>query len=421
MKNPNKTKEFFAKTKVTLKKGFLAFSKKPVLQAWIIPLFSILLSFIVASIVLSAIGAKPGLAIKSMFQGSGLLQKAKYGGGQSQLTDFMVLVNNVTPMIFAALAVAVALKAGLFNIGVSGQMVLSGFVATMLVGYGSMPTGISRFLVILIGMAVGGATGALMGWLKYKFNINEVVQSIMFNYIYLYVVTFFIFNKYLNTTTRSSIAINENARLSIMSMPLGKVNVVFSFGFILAIIAAFAVWFLLNKTKTGYEIKAVGLNRKAANYGGISVGKTLVLAMTVSGVLAGLAGVSYYLGSTNTILPNTLTSMGFDAISVTLLGNSHPLGMIFSAFLISGMTSGSTYMQAKANVSVQIPSLIVGILLLFSACGAFLKHYIKKFAERIEEADRLAAQSEAAIEPVIPPETTQTLQSGDNENEEVNE
>lgn len=414
-------KKAAAKTNVVMRRGFIAFSKKPMLQAWVIPLAAIFVSFIVAIIILAAVGVKnPTSALVTMFQGAGIFQKPRYGGGQSQLTDFMKLVNNVAPMILAALAVAVALKAGLFNIGVSGQMILSGFVATVAVGYSTMDTGISRFLVIVIGLVVGGSTGALMGFLKYKFNINEVVQSIMFNYIYMFVVTYFIYAKYLNPVTRTSNAISENARLSIMNLPSGSVKIVFSFGMIIAALCCVLIWFLLKKTKTGYEIRAVGLNRKASNFGGISVGKNIVLAMTISGMLAGLAGVTYFLGSTNTIQPNTVISTGFDAIAVTLLGSSHPLGIVFASFLISGMTTGSAYMQGRTGVSTYIPSLLIGILLLFAACGAFFKFYIGRIAEKLEEKERLssklaaetaAAVTEAAAE-VIPPETTQTLESG---------
>ncbi|MEG2457204.1 MAG: hypothetical protein RSB08_05220, partial [Clostridia bacterium] len=220
--NQNRLKLFLSKLKIVLRKGFISFSKRPALQAWVIPINSILISFLFAAIILRIIGAQPSLALESMFQGAGLLPKARYGGGQSQLTDFMTLVNNVTPMIFAALAVAVALKAGLFNIGVSGQMIISGFVATVLIGYSGLGAGASRVLVLLVGIVIGSATGAIMGFLKFKFNINEVVQSIMFNYIYLYVVSYFISSKYLNTITRSSKPISDHSRRSLMSVPVGK-------------------------------------------------------------------------------------------------------------------------------------------------------------------------------------------------------
>lgn len=372
-------------TTSAFKRRFVRFSGMRTLQSFVLPIVAILVSFLVAALILASIGAEPGKALASMFQGSGLLPKARYGGGQSQLTDFMSLVNNSTPMIFAALAVAVALKGGLFNIGVSGQMILSGFVATVVVGYSHLPPGTAKVLVVLITLAVGALAGALMGFLKYRFNINEVVQSIMFNYIFFYVTDFFIYQYFLNATTRSSNAVSDASRLTLMDVPLGKVAIVLPLGFVLVMACCLFVSFFLRRTKAGFEIKAVGLNQRCSRYAGISIPRNVVLAMAISGALAGLAGGTYFLGATNTMKPAAMISTGFDAIAVTLLGNSNPFGIVLAAFLISGMTTGSAYMQARSGVSTQIPSLIIGLLLLFAACTGFLRRSIEKTAMRFEE------------------------------------
>ena len=157
------------------------------------PLVAIVTSLVVAGVIIAVTGSNPFKAFYALLQGSGLAPKATYAGYKNMLTDFLGYVNFLTPMIFAALAVAVALRAGLFNIGVSGQMLVAGFSASVIVGYSSLNAILAKPLVILIGMAVGGLTGGLLGVLKHRFQVNEVVSSIMFNYIFQYVISFFIY------------------------------------------------------------------------------------------------------------------------------------------------------------------------------------------------------------------------------------
>lgn len=283
-----------------------------------IPLFSIVLALFTGALILLALGKNPIDVYQSLLQGSGLLPKQKYAGGKSVITDFTSMLDVLTPMIFAALAVAVAFKAGLFNIGVSGQMLFAGFVATITVGYSSLPMYIALPLVIIIGSLGGALIAGFIGVLKYKFNINEVVSSIMLNYILQYVISFFIYTYFLDPVSRQSGKISDTARLTITDYSVGNIKVDLPLGFILAIITVIIVHFLFKKTKLGYEIKAVGLSTRAAKYAGISVGKTMVTSMILSGVLSGLAGVTYYMGYLASIQPKALTSVGYDAIAVSL-------------------------------------------------------------------------------------------------------
>lgn len=372
-------------TKVGAKKNFIRFAKSNGSLSFWLPVVAILLSFLLGSIILACIGANPGRAIVSMFQGSGILPKARYGGGQSQFSDFMKLLNNATPLVFASLAVSVALSCGMFNIGISGVMVLSGFISTVAIGYSSLPHYVARPLVILLSLLVGVAAGGLVGFLKYKFNINEVVQAIMFNYTFMYTTNYFIYKFFLNPVTRSSNTISNVARLTLTNVKAGNVRIDVPLGFFLLIITAVLLYIFLNRTKDGFELRAVGLNAKCAEYAGISVKKNVILAMAISGGLAGMAGATYFLGSTNTIKPEVLPSTGFDAIAVCLLGGSNPIGIFLASLLISGVTTGGTYMQARAGVSTQVPSLIIGIMLTFAACTAFMKYYIQKVSLNMEE------------------------------------
>ena len=367
-----------------MKKIFVKVLGNEKYQSFSIPLFAILLSLIVGAVVIAILGKNPISAYGNLLQGSGILPKASYAGGKSMLTDFFSFMNYWTPMIFAALAVAVALKAGLFNIGVSGQMLAAGFVSSVLVGYSELTAVVAKPLVILISFVIGGIVGALIGWLKYKFNINEVVSSIMLNYIIQYVVAFMINTKYVDPVSRQSTNVSDASRLTLMATEIGGFKYDIPLGFILAIIVAFIIKFIFEKTTFGYELKAVGSNRKAAQYAGINVGKNMIMAMLISGALAGLAGATYYLGYFCSMQPKVLAATGYDAIAVSLLGNSNPVGILFSSFLISIMGKGSTYMSSTAGLDAEIASVITGLILLFSACSAFIQYLIKKSKDKME-------------------------------------
>lgn len=371
-----------------MKKIFVKLLGNEKTQFITIPVFSILLSLIVGMVVIGLLGKYPLTAYTNLLQGSGLLPKPEYSAYQGMLTDFTSFLNMMTPMLFASLAVAVALKAGLFNIGVSGQMLAAGYVATVTVGYSAMSAPNAKPLVLLIGIAAGMAVGGLIGFLKYKFNINEVVSSIMINYIIQYLTSFFINTKYMDQISRQSKAVSSEARLTLMKVPMGNLKVDLPLCIILAVIAAIVVKFLLDRTRMGYEIKTVGANQNAARYAGVNVGRTLITSMMLSGAMAGLAGVTYYLGYLDSIQPKVLASTGFDAIAVALLGNSNPVGIIFSSFLITGVTKGSSYMSAASGIEMEIASVITGLILLFSACGAFIRYEVKKWKTELEEKGR---------------------------------
>ena len=350
-----------------------------------VPVFAILISLMVGAVVIAVLGKNPFSALWNLLQGSGIAPKAKYAGGKNMLTDFFSFMDYWTPMIFAALAVAVALKAGLFNIGVSGQMLAAGFVTSVTVGYSALSAPIAKPLAVLLALVIGGLAGGLAGWLKYQFNINEVVSTIMINYIVEYVVAFLIYIKYVDPVSRQSKNIGSAARLTLTDVSINGYKFNIPLGIVLAVLAAFLIRFVFNKTTFGYELKAVGSNRKAAKYAGINVGKNMILAMVISGALAGVAGVTYYMGYVASVQPKVLPSMGFDAIAVALLGNSNPLGILLSSFLITVIGKGSTYMSSTAGLDAEIASVITGLILLFSACGFYIQEKVKRSKERIEE------------------------------------
>ena len=356
-------------------------------QGITVPLFAIFLSLFACAIVIILLGKNPLSAYMNLFQGAGFLPKASYAGHQNMLTDFSSFLNAWTPMLFASLSVAIALKAGLFNIGVSGQMLIAGFLVSITVGYSPLNAVLAKPLVIVLGFLIGALAGGLIGWLKYKFNINEVVSAIMLNYTFQYVISFAINTFFVNPISRESNPVSAASRLTLMDTMVADLKMDIPLGIVLAIAMAFIVKFVLDRTTLGYELKAVGASRNAARFAGINIGRNIVLSMFLSGGLAGLAGVTYYLGYYGSIQPNVLTTVGFDAIAVALLANSNPIGIIFSSLLITIFSEGSTYMSSATGLESEIASVIIGLILLFSACVAFIRYKIK-LANDAQERER---------------------------------
>ena len=245
--------------------------------------------------------------------------------------------------------------------------------------------------MLIIGLLAGASVGALIGWLKYKFNINEVVSSIMINYTLMYVFTFFINTFFVNPVTRQSNAVSDAARLTLVNVEAFGLKFNISLAFPLAILAAFVVRFVLDRMTTGFEIKAVGISREAARYAGISIPKNVVLAMTISGAMAGLAGVTYFCGYNASIQAGVVPGMGFDAIAVALLGNTNPIGCIFSSFLITVISKGSIYMSSQQGVEIEMADLITAIILIFAACSEFIRMYVGRIESEMKERKEVQA------------------------------
>ena len=381
------------KEKVPSEKGFFAWLAKVLgHEKWnsvTVPIFTIILTLIVSSIFLLILGKNPLTAFYSFLAGNGFAAKASYGAGNGMLSDFFAFLNIMAPMLLAALAFIFAYRCGLFNIGIAGQMLMSGFVATILVGYNkALPAAVAKPLVIIVGLVVGGLLGAFVGFLKYRFNIHEVVSTIMINYIISFLTGFFINSRYVDSITRSSKICSSAARLTWTKVLIGGYYCNVPLGIVVALIMVFVVKFIFDRTVFGFDLRAVGSNRNAATYAGINVGKSIIMSMMLSGCLAGLAGVTYYLGYTNTIIPKTLAGMGYDAIATALLGNNTPVGAIFASVLITIFQNGANYMSSTLGVAKEIASVITGILLLFSACSGFFRYLSKNKLNRIADEKR---------------------------------
>jgi general nucleoside transport system permease protein len=277
----------------------------------------------------------------------------------------------VTPYILAGLAVAVGFKCGLFNIGAEGQFGI-GALCSAFVGYSihGLPWYIHLPLALLAGAAGGALWGAIPGYLKGLTGAHEVVVTIMMNYI-----SFLLSNWLLNGPMKAPgfrplTPVIENSAMLPRFFPAPlRLN----WGFILALAVAALVYWFLFKTTIGFEIRAVGANPDGARYAGMNIIKNFVIAMTLSGALAGLAGATQVLGIDHWVGQGFSAGYGFDSIAIALLGQSHPLGVVLSAFLWGTMRSGATNMQYAAGVPIEIISIIQGLVIVFVAAPAVIR------------------------------------------------
>jgi general nucleoside transport system permease protein len=333
-----------------------------------IPVLAVFTAMVVGALVIWSAGGDPFAAYLGMFQGA--------FGSAKALSETTVWAS---PYIFAGLAVAIAFKAGLFNIGVEGQLTL-GAVAAALVGYGlpmlvkhDIPTFIHLPLTIGAGMLAGGIWAAIPGWLKARFGGHEVINTIMMNYIGLNLTSFL-----LNGPMKDPSPTNVLARTPLIAVSARLVPIIngyrFHWGFILAILVAVFLWWLLWKTTLGFEIRTAGTNPDAAKYAGINVRRTIILSMFISGMLAGLAGAIEVSALNYRHELGFSSGYGFDAIAIALLGKTHPLGVIVSSILFGAMRNGATRMQFLTQIPTDIISVIQALILLFVAADAIIRY-----------------------------------------------
>lgn len=280
-----------------------------------------------------------------------------------------------TPYIFAGLAVALAFKCGLFNIGVEGQLGM-GAIAAAYAGYSihGMPFPVHLLVAIVAGLVAGLLWGAIPGILKAYTGAHEVIITIMLNYIAVGLISYF-----LGGPMKDRSPGNVSARTPVIGssaeLPQLFVGTEWQMhaGVIIAVLAAVGVYFFLARTTWGFEIKTVGANQHAARYAGMNVARNLVLAMALSGMLAGAAGAFEVTGVIHRDELGFGTGYGFDSISVALLGRTNPFGVIAAALLFGGLKSGATQMQFNTQISGSIISIVQGLILLFVAADIIIR------------------------------------------------
>lgn len=370
--------------------------KKPIASAVI----AILFGFCVAAVILASAGYDPIGSFAALFNGA--FGKPKY------ISNVII---KATPLLLTGSAVAFAYKAGLFNIGGEGQYIAGTVLAVVVGSQINLPAPLQIPIVILVGMLGGAVLGGLVGWLKARFGIHEVITSIMFNWIALYLNNFVVqtdlFHKANSTAT---IPVNDSSFT--MLLPNWKVSkegmnalagipwfremlvkTDMNVGIIVAIVAAVFIWWLLTRTKVGYEIRAVGLNKDAAQFAGISVEKNVVLCMVISGALCGLAGALTITGTS----PHSISTLaafennGFNGLSVAFIAGCSPIGCIPASFLFAGLIYGGQSVQQVMGAPTEIINIMIGTIVFFMALGGI----VPMLAERIERKRKLQAEEAA--------------------------
>lgn len=338
------------------------------------PLMAILLSFLVGSLFIIWTGNNPLVAYSALFFVGSL-------GSVSRIGETLL---KTTPLILTGLSIAFAFRTGLFNIGAEGQYVMGALftVTAAWIFFKGLP-GFVLVPAILISGALGGALWAMIpGILKAKLGIHEVIVTIMLNYTGLFIANFFI-RTALNPSTllgtkqeAHTVKLADHARLTQFAdhfeiFGSSSVNT----GIIIAVVIAIITWYVLFKTTLGYEIRSVGNNPYAAEYGGINISKNMILAFAISGMMAGLAGATVVAGLTFKMDQSSHSpGHGFTGIAVALVGKkNHPIGVIFSAFLFGVLANGANKMQI-AGVPKEIVKIIQGLIIIFIAAEAILKY-----------------------------------------------
>lgn len=277
-----------------------------------------------------------------------------------------------TPLICAGLGVALAFRAGLFNIGAQGQILIGATFAGWVGFTLNLPAGIHLLLVILAGMVGGAVWAGLVGVLKARTGAHEVILTIMFNYIAINLVLYFLSTPAFQRPGSTNPISPQLSDTALYPSLLGSAFRL-HWGFVVAVLATIFIWWLLNRSTVGFELRAVGANPSAARTAGISVSKGYILAMSIAGALAGLAGVAQVSGTEKVLTSGVAASFGFDAITVALLGRSTPWGTFAAGILFGAFRAGGVTMQASTGTSIDIVLVVQSLIVLFIAAPPLVR------------------------------------------------
>ena len=353
-----------------------------------------------ASLVSILAGLLVGFILLMIFN----FDKALYGFGNIIFTGlrspdrFAKVLYTAAPLLMTGLSVGFAFKTGLFNIGASGQYTVGAVLSLV----GAIMWQLPWYACILLGMAGGAVWGAIPGICKALFNVNEVITSIMFNWIGLFAANLFLYNSpqmlanawgAINKDRTAALsAANPGAILPKMGMDQAMGSNYMNIAIFIAIIAAFIMWYVLQKTTFGYELKACGYNRNASRYAGINDKRNIVLSMVIAGALSGIGGALYYLSGTGQFtMGKMLLTMGFNGIPIALLAASHPLGTILSSLFIGYIQVGGEALQPE--FAKEIIDIIIAAIIYLSAFSLLMRELLMR--ELILRA-RLSRENKAA-------------------------
>lgn len=349
-------------------------------KALAVPIGSVILALLIGAVIFAISGTDPVLAYQALACGG-------FGvscfGGETPTLQIANTVTFLVPLLLAGLSVAIAFRAGLFNIGVQGQLIVGAILATI-VGQrlGNWPAILLIPLVFLAGIVGGAIWAGIAGALKAFTGAHEVVTTIMLNYVAFNLLKYLVVNGPMQSPNSSAISlpVSANAQMptfvpsniTFFGQPGGVYHA--DFGLFVALAAAGVFFFIMRRMALGYEIRAVGQSQRAARYAGISVRRTIIVTMLISGAFAGLTGAQMISGGSLHYLYADLAndSTGFDAIAVALLGGNTAIGVVLAAILFGALHAGGSVMQSDAGVSSRIIEILQAII-LFTLAANFLR------------------------------------------------
>lgn len=332
------------------------------IRSFIIPVGSVIFASLIGGIVLFLSGSDPIEAYAALLKGA--------FGSMTSITRTLV---KATPLMMNGLAVAFAFRAGLFNIGTQGQFIFGAFAASV-AGFfiQGVPSVFHILLALIAGVIAGGVYGAFQGALKAYSGAHEVITGIMCNYIAINITDYLVSHPFRDTSPGNIVA---KTPLILETSYLPDIEGIPG-GFLISLLAAVLVWWILKHMVLGFEINTVGTGPDAARYSGMRVQRILLITMLISGTLAGLGGALETQGVVHRFQPGFHTGLGFEGITIALLGRVHPFGIIPAAVLIGAMKAGANIMQFSAGVESEIIDVIQALILFFVTADVFFKKMI---------------------------------------------
>ena len=364
-------------------------------EALRVPALAVLTGLILGAIAIVVSGSNVLAAYGALFVGSfgdpvrfftgfqQLFTTGETAGLLRAIYPFTESLVTATPYIFAGLSVALGFRCGLFNIGAEGQFFI-GALCSAFVGYSikGLPAIIHLPLAILAGAAGGAAWGMIPGYLKARFGAHEVVNTIMMNWI-AFKLSDWLLNGPMKASGFRPVTPNVEHTAELPRFFPDPIRL--NWGFILALVMAYVLYWFLFKTTLGFEIRSVGANPDAAKYAGMNIIRNFVLVMALAGGLAGMAGSAQVLGVDHWVGQGFSAGYGFDAIALALLGKSHPAGVVIAALLFGFLRSGATRMQSMAGVPIDIISIIQGLVIIFIAAPDIIRWLYRLKSVKVEQ------------------------------------
>ncbi|MFZ0625878.1 MAG: ABC transporter permease [Acidimicrobiia bacterium] len=350
-------------------------------RALTLPVLALVLTLLVGAVIIMVtdvdawrqMSEDPGAAIGVMFEGVWVAYRELFLGAFGSVRAISETLYTATPLTLAGLAVAVGFRTGLFNIGARGQIFIGGLFALWVGLHVELPALLHIPLAVLAAIVGGGLWGGIAGLLKARTGAHEVITTIMLNFVAafftLWVLKTSVFQEEGSTIPKSA-PILESARLPTLFGQQYRVNI----GLLIAIAAVFFVYWLLFKSTIGFEFRAAGYSPSASLYAGMNVAVLYTAVMFISGALAGLAGATQTLGlPPYTVTDNFPGTIGFDAITLALLGRSHPFGVLWSGLLFGALIAGGRVMQAAAGVTVDLVVVMQALIVVFIAAPELVR------------------------------------------------